>query len=207
MLERSPGTVQQSPSPSSLAPSRLRFTWAMAAAMFLSGHDEKSTHREMGTSEHIQSSAPLLSEIPENTCLLGQPFRIGENGPEACLQIENQHLILTFCGEKYIVQKICTDEGISLELTPMCVASCSAITSLHADRDGVMGRVRLPFMDAMEHRMAAEVMLQLGEQLQREKRMCDKGKSICLEWKDGRGKVLGSATLKPSPRATSLASR
>jgi hypothetical protein len=132
MLKLTLGTEQQSLSPPSLASSRLRFTWAMAAAMFLSG-DAQSTHREMGASEQKQSSAPVLAEIPEDTSLLGKPFRIGENGPEACLQIENQHLILTFSGEKYTVQKICTDEGISLDLTPMCVASCSTITSLHAN--------------------------------------------------------------------------
>lgn len=206
MLELTLGTEQQSTLPHSLAPSRLRFAWTMAAALFLSG-DAQSTHIGNKMRENGLSPAPVLSAIPEHTNLLGLPFRIGENGPEACLCIENQYLVLTFCGEKYIVQKICTAEGISLDLTPMCVTSCSTIASLHADGDGITGRISLPFVQAMEHRMESEVMLQLGEQLQNEKVAFDAGKCICLEWKNAQGKVLGSATLKPSPRATSLASR
>jgi hypothetical protein len=178
----------------------------MATAMFLSG-DTQNTDSVRIPSNNEQSSAPHLSSIPQNTNLLATPFRIGENGTEACLKIENQQLILFLNGEKYIVQKICTDEGISLNLTPMCVASCSTIASLHADGDGVIGRVTIPFMQPMEHRMASHVILQLAEQLRKEKTTCDAGECICLEWKNAEGKVLGSATLKPSPRSTSLASR
>ena len=206
MLELAPGTEQRSTLSSSLAPSRLRFAWTIAAAMCIGG-DTPCTNQREELSIPEALTAPDLANIPKNAHLLGRRFRIGEHGPDACLEIENQKLVLHLNGEKFVVQKICTDEGISLNLTPMCIASCRAIASLHADGNGVIGRVSIPFMHAMEHRMASHVMLQLAEQLRKEKKICAEGGCICLEWKNAEGKVLGSATLKPSPRSTSLASR
>lgn len=207
MLERLLGTVDKKTSPSTLAPSRMRFAFAVATAMVLPGHAEHVHRPDASPLVDATSSAPNLSRIPPNTDLLGKTFRITENGPEACLCIEDEQLILRLDGERFLVQKICTIDGVMLDLTPTCVATCRTVATLKADRGGAIGRMTIPFMQALEQRMDPNQMLALAEQIRREQPLSHNDHSLSVHWKDPYGNPQGTATLQRIFQVPSLASR
>jgi hypothetical protein len=200
MLERTPCAVAQTQTSSPITRSRLGFAVTLAATMMLPHHD---TH-ETASHERVMPSvvAPLLAELPRDCNLLGIPFRITEDGSVACLKIEGDRLVLELDGEQFIVQKIYTDMGLPLELTPACISACGSFASLSPAGEAVVGRVRLPFA-CIESRMEQQDMAALAEELQ----ASDWRQPCTLVWRDRQGNPRGSATLVASPRRTTLASR
>ncbi|TSC59350.1 MAG: hypothetical protein Greene041662_534 [Candidatus Peregrinibacteria bacterium Greene0416_62] len=207
MLEHSLGTVDQQKLSSTLVPPRLRFAFLVATAMVLPGHAQSTRPLDASPWNDRESSAPNLSEILPETDLLGKPFHITENGPEACLCIENEKLVLCLDGEKFFVHKICTIDGTVLDLTPGCIATCRTVATLRAQRDGVIGRVTIPFFPTLEQHMGCKQMLAIAEEIGAEKQTHHPQDSISVEWKDVYGRPQGTVTLERLSRVPALASR
>ena len=206
MLEHALGTADKQTPSSTLAPSRIRFAVAFAATMFLPGHTENARLPDASPWNEATTTAPDLSRIPPNTDLLGKPFLITENGPEACLCIEDEKLILRLDGEKFIVQKICTMDGTLLDMTPTCVATCRTVATLRANGSGVIGQVAIPFLPALEQHMESKQMLAIAQEIRGEQTHHPQ-QLILVEWKDVYGIRQGTATLQRMSRVPSLASR
>lgn len=207
MLEHLPGTVDKQTPSSTLAPSRTCFAFALATAMFLPGHAQSTHLQDTSPWNNTAPTAPDLSRIPPNTDLLGKPFRIAENGPEACLCIEKDKLILRLNGEEFIVQKICTIDGVAIDLTPACVATCRTVATLKSHGDGVIGRITIPLLPALEQHMGSKQMLTIAQEIREGKQVHHPRDSFLVTWKDVYGKHQGTATLERKPRVPSLALR